>query len=192
MFDVPIEGMDPMIRRRAKAINFGIIYGISAFGLARQLSIPREEAGNYIKSYFAKFPGIKAYMDETKKAAKEAGFVTTAYGRKLHLKDINSKNAAARSFAERQAINAPIQGSAADIIKRAMIAMPGALSEAGLKARMLLQVHDELIFEAPEDEADKVIETVRKTMMTAPFPTLELSVPLEVEASAAKNWAEAH
>ncbi|MEL6661995.1 MAG: DNA polymerase, partial [Pseudomonadota bacterium] len=186
------EGMDPMIRRRAKAINFGIIYGISAFGLARQLSIPREEAGNYIKSYFAKFPGIRAYMDETKAAAKEAGFVTTAFGRKLHLKDINSKNGASRAFAERQAINAPIQGSAADIIKRAMIAMPSAIEGAGLKARMLLQVHDELIFEAPEDEADRLIEVVRDTMMAAPSPALDLSVPLEVEAQAAKTWAEAH
>ena len=192
MFDTPIEGMDPMIRRRAKAINFGIIYGISAFGLARQLSIPREEAGNYIKSYFAKFPGIRAYMDETKAAAKEAGFVTTAFGRKLHLKDINSKNGASRAFAERQAINAPIQGSAADIIKRAMIAMPSAIEGAGLKARMLLQVHDELIFEAPEDEADRLIEVVRDTMMAAPSPALDLSVPLEVEAQAAKTWAEAH
>ena len=192
MFDTPIEGMDPMIRRRAKAINFGIIYGISGWGLARQLSIPRDEASNYIKSYFAKFPGIKAYMDETKKAAKAAGYVTTAFGRKLHLKDINSKNQAARGFAERQAINAPIQGSAADIIKRAMIAMPGALEKAGLKARMLLQVHDELIFEAPEDEAEATLELVRETMMTAPFPMLDLSVPLVVEGEAGANWAEVH
>ena len=192
MFDTPIEGMDPMIRRRAKAINFGIIYGISGWGLARQLSIPRDEASNYIKSYFAKFPGIKAYMDETKKAAKAAGYVTTAFGRKLHLKDINSKNQAARGFAERQAINAPIQGSAADIIKRAMIAMPGALEKAGLKARMLLQVHDELILEAPEDEAEETLELVRKTMMTAPFPMLDLSVPLVVEGEAGANWAEVH
>ncbi|MEO0818678.1 MAG: DNA polymerase I [Pseudomonadota bacterium] len=192
IFDTPIEGMDPMIRRRAKAINFGIIYGISAFGLARQLSIPREEASNYIKSYFAKFPGIRAYMDETKAAAKEAGYVTTAFGRKLHLKDINSKNGASRAFAERQAINAPIQGSAADIIKRAMIAMPGALERAGLKARMLLQVHDELIFEAPEDEGDATLDVVRETMMSAPFPALDLSVPLVVEGEAGANWAEVH
>ncbi|MEO0466811.1 MAG: DNA polymerase I [Pseudomonadota bacterium] len=192
MFDTPIEGMDPMIRRRAKAINFGIIYGISGWGLARQLSIPRDEAANYIKSYFAKFPGIKAFMDETKKAAKEAGYVTTAFGRKLHLKDINSKNQAARGFAERQAINAPIQGSAADIIKRAMIAMPGALDKAGLNARMLLQVHDELIFEAPEDEAEATLALVRKTMMKAPFPALDLSVPLVVEGEAGPNWAQVH
>ncbi|MEM1105873.1 MAG: DNA polymerase I [Pseudomonadota bacterium] len=192
MFDTPIEGMDPMVRRRAKAINFGIIYGISAFGLARQLSIPREEAGNYIKSYFAKFPGIRAFMDETKAAAKSAGYVTTVFGRKLHLKDINSKNAPSRSFAERQAINAPIQGAAADIIKRAMIAMPAALDAAGLKARMLLQVHDELIFECREGDADALIEVVRATMMAAPEPALALSVPLEVEAQSAKTWAEAH
>ncbi|MEM9739380.1 MAG: DNA polymerase I, partial [Pseudomonadota bacterium] len=192
MFDTPIEGMDPMIRRRAKAINFGIIYGISAFGLARQLSIPREEASNYIKSYFAKFPGIRAYMDKTKEDAKAAGYVSTAFGRKLHLKDINSKNGASRAFAERQAINAPIQGSAADIMKRAMIAMPDALRAAGLKARMLLQVHDELIFECPEAEADPLIEVVRDTMMAAPLPALDLTVPLEVEAQAARTWAEAH
>ena len=192
MFDTPIEGMDPMVRRRAKAINFGIIYGISAFGLANQLAIPREEASNYIKSYFAKFPGIRAYMDETKSFAKQHGYVETAFGRRLHLKDISSKNQGARSFAERQAINAPIQGSAADIIKRAMIRLPAAIADAGLKARMLLQVHDELIFEAPEDEADTLVALVRETMQGASLPALELSVPLEVEAQAAANWAEAH
>ena len=192
MFDTPIEGMDPMIRRRAKAINFGIIYGISAFGLARQLSIPRDEASNYIKSYFAKFPGIRAYMDETKAKAKETGHVETVFGRRLHLKDINSKNQAVRGFAERQAINAPIQGAAADIIKRAMVAMPGALEQAGLKAKMLLQVHDELLFEAPEAEAEAVISTVRQVMQGAPQPALELSVPLVVEAQAAATWGQAH
>jgi len=192
MFDTPIEGIDPMIRRRAKAINFGIIYGISAFGLANQLAIPREEAASYIKSYFAKFPGIRAYMDETKAFARAHGHVTTAFGRRLHLKDINSKNPASRAFAERQAINAPVQGSAADIIKRAMIAMPERLRAAGLKTRMLLQVHDELIFEAPDDEVDAAIEIVSETMRTAPAPALELSVPLIVEASAAESWAEAH
>jgi DNA polymerase I len=192
MFDTPIEGMDPMVRRRAKAINFGIIYGISAFGLANQLSISREEASHYIKSYLAKFPGIRAYMDEMKSFAKQHGYVETAFGRRLHLKDISSKNQGARSFAERQAINAPIQGSAADIIKRAMIRVPAGLAERGLKARMLLQVHDELIFEAPEDEADRVIALVRELMQGAARPVLELSVPLEVEAQAARTWAEAH
>ena len=191
MFDTPIEGMDPMIRRRAKAINFGIIYGISAFGLARQLSIPRDEASAYIKTYFKRFPGIKAYMDETKKYAAEHERVETIFGRVLHLKGIKSKGPQ-RGFAERQAINAPIQGSAADIIKRAMIQMPGALDKAGLSAKMLLQVHDELIFEAPESEAEKTIEVVRTTMERAPLPALSLSVPLVVEADTGMNWAEAH
>ncbi len=191
MFDTPIEGMDPMVRRKAKAINFGIIYGISAFGLARQLSIPRGEASDYIKEYFKKFPGIKAYMDETKKYAGEHERVETIFGRVLHLKGMSAKGPQ-RGFAERQAINAPIQGSAADIIKRAMIQMPEALEKAGLKAKMLLQVHDELIFETPEDEADKLIEVVKATMEKAPLPTLSLSVPLVVEAQAGNTWAEAH
>ena len=191
MFDVPMEGMDPMVRRKAKAINFGIIYGISGFGLARQLGIERGEANDYIKAYFKKFPGIKKYMDDTKAGARETGFVETAFGRKLHLKDINSKGPA-RGFAERQAINAPIQGSAADVIKRAMIAMPGALKKAKLKARMLLQGHDELIFEVPEKQAEKTMKVVRETMMNAALPAREISVPLVVEANAAKTWAEAH
>ncbi|MBU1286852.1 MAG: DNA polymerase I, partial [Alphaproteobacteria bacterium] len=191
MFGVPIEGMDPMVRRQAKAINFGIIYGISGFGLARQLGIPQGEAAEYIKTYFKRFPGIRAYMDETKDFAKEHGYVTTAFGRKIHLEAIRSKGPA-RSFAERQAINAPIQGSAADVIKRAMIRMPEALAEAGLTARMLLQVHDELVFECPESEADTLIKVAQDTMQGASMPALNLSVPLVVEARAAKNWAEAH
>ena len=191
MFDTPIEGMDPMIRRQAKAINFGIIYGISAFGLARQLSIPREDASKYIKAYFKKFPGIKKYMDDTKAYAKETGYVQTAFGRRIYLEAIKSKGPA-RAFAERQAINAPIQGSAADIIKRAMIDMPAALTKSGLKARMLLQVHDELIFEVPEADADALIDVVTKTMESAALPALNLSVPLVVDARAAKTWAEAH
>ena len=191
MFGVPIEGMDPMVRRQAKAINFGIIYGISGFGLARQLGIPQSEASEYIKTYFKRFPGIRAYMDETKAFAKEHGYVTTAYGRKINLSGIKSKGPQ-RSFAERQAINAPIQGSAADIIKRAMIRMPDVLAKAGLSARMLLQVHDELVFECPEAEADKLIETVKTTMQGAAGPSLQLSVPLVVDARAASNWAEAH
>jgi DNA polymerase-1 len=191
MFGVPIEGMDPMVRRQAKAINFGIIYGISGFGLARQLGIPQSEASEYIKTYFKRFPGIRAYMDETKAFAKEHGYVTTAYGRKINLSGIKSKGPQ-RSFAERQAINAPIQGSAADIIKRAMTRMPDVLAKAGLSARMLLQVHDELVFECPEAEADKLIETVKTTMQGAAGPSLQLSVPLVVDARAASNWAEAH
>ncbi|KCZ99502.1 DNA polymerase I [Hyphomonas polymorpha PS728] len=191
MFGVPIEGMDPMVRRQAKAINFGIIYGISGFGLGRQLGIPAGEANQYIKTYFERFPGIRQYMDETKEFARETGFVRTAFGRKINLPDMKAKGPA-RSFAERQAINAPIQGSAADIIKRAMIRMPEALGEAGLKAKMLLQVHDELVFECPEKEAGKLIALVQKTMAAADGPALKLSVPLVVEAKAASNWAAAH
>ncbi|WP_300395623.1 DNA polymerase I [Henriciella sp.] len=192
MFDTPIEGMDPSVRRRAKAINFGIIYGISAFGLANQLGIERGEASDYIKAYFEKFPGIRKYMDETKDFAKENLYVQTAFGRKLHLKEMNSKNGAQRAFAERQAINAPIQGSAADIIKRAMIAMPDALAAKKLDAKMLLQVHDELIFECPEDQAEDTIALVQSVMQKAPLPALQLSVPLDVDARAAGSWAEAH
>ncbi|MEH6810037.1 MAG: DNA polymerase I [Hyphomonas oceanitis] len=191
MFGVPIEGMDPMVRRQAKAINFGIIYGISGFGLARQLGIPQGEAAEYIKTYFKRFPGIRAYMDETKDFAKGTGYVKTAFGRKIHLEAIKSKGPA-KAFAERQAINAPIQGSAADVIKRAMIRMPDALAKAGLTARMLLQVHDELVFECPENEAETLIKVAQDTMQGAALPALNLSVPLVVDARAAKNWAEAH
>ncbi|MBU2605925.1 MAG: DNA polymerase I [Alphaproteobacteria bacterium] len=191
MFGVPIEGMDPMVRRQAKAINFGIIYGISGFGLARQLGIPQGEAAEYIKTYFKRFPGIRAYMEETKDFAKEHGYVKTAFGRKIHLEAIKSKGPA-KAFAERQAINAPIQGSAADVIKRAMIRMPEALAKAGLKARMLLQVHDELVFECPEAEAERLIKLAQDMMQGAAMPALNLSVPLVVEARAARNWAEAH
>lgn len=192
MFGDPIEGMDPMVRRKAKAINFGIIYGISAFGLANQLGIGRGEAGDYIKAYFEKFPGIRAYMDETKASAKDKGYVETLYGRKLHLREINSKNGASRAFAERQAINAPIQGSAADIIKRAMIRMPTELADAGLETRMLLQVHDELVFEAPQAEADKALAIIIDTMEAAAGPARALSVPLVVDAKAADTWGQAH
>jgi DNA polymerase-1 len=193
MFGVPIEGMPAEVRRRAKAINFGIIYGISAFGLANQLSIPREEAGAYIKTYFERFPGIKDYMERTKKFAKDNGFVETIFGRKVHYPDINTKNPSARGFYERAAINAPIQGSAADIIRRAMIRMPKALAEAGLDdVRMLLQVHDELIFEVPEKNVDKTLALVRDVMEGATEPVLKLAVPLKVDAAAADNWDDAH
>ena len=147
VFGVPADGMDPQVRRKAKAINFGIIYGISAFGLARQLGIPRTEAGDYIEAYFERYPGIRDYMERTKEEARKCGFVTTLFGRRCHIGGLKDKNQARRNFAERAAINAPIQGGAADIIKRAMIRLPGALEGAGLSARMLLQVHDELIFE---------------------------------------------
>ncbi len=192
MFGVPVKGMDPMIRRNAKAINFGIIYGISGFGLARQLSIPREEAAAYIKKYLQKFPGIQDYMEQYRAFGREHGYVETIFGRKVWLPQIKSSNGAERSFGERQAINAPLQGSAADIIKRAMIRMPKALAEAGLKAKMLLQVHDELVFECPQGEAGKLIEVASKVMSNAPHPVVQIKVPLVVEAKSAKSWAEAH
>ncbi|HEY5225324.1 MAG TPA: DNA polymerase I, partial [Methylovirgula sp.] len=192
MFGVPVEGMPSDVRRRAKAINFGIIYGISAFGLANQLGIPREEAGAYIKKYFERFPGIRAYMDDTKKFARENGYVTTIFGRKCHYPRITASNPSERAFNERAAINAPIQGSAADIIRRAMVRMDAALDKAKLNAQMLLQVHDELIFEVPEAEVEATIALVRKVMEEAPHPARILAVPLHVDAKAAQNWDEAH
>ncbi|WP_319412002.1 DNA polymerase I [uncultured Cohaesibacter sp.] len=192
MFHVPLADMDAATRRRAKAINFGIIYGISAFGLANQLGISRGEAKDYIDTYFERFPGIRDYMEATKKAAREQGYVETIFGRKIHYPEINSKNPNMRNFQERAAINAPIQGSAADILRRAMVRMEDALSDASLSARMLLQVHDELIFEVPEAEVDDTISIVRTIMENAPMPALQLSVPLKVDANAADNWDEAH
>jgi DNA polymerase-1 len=192
MFNIPIKGMDPSVRRRAKAINFGIIYGISAFGLANQLSITRNEAKDYIDRYLDRFPGIRDYMEDTKAFAREHGFVETIFGRKCHYPEINSKNHTHRAFTERAAINAPIQGSAADIIRRAMIRMPDALSTRSSKSRMLLQVHDELIFEAPEDEVQITINAVRQVMVEATLPAVQLSVPLQVDVKAALSWDEAH
>ncbi len=192
MFDTPVEGMDPSIRRKAKAINFGIIYGISAFGLANQLAIPREEAGRYIKTYFERFPGIKDYMEHTKAFCRTNGYVETVFGRRMHFPRIKSPNPSERAFQERASINAPIQGSAADIIRRAMIRMPQALTDAGLNARMLLQVHDELIFEVPDAEADATIKVASEVMVAAPLPTVSFSVPIQVDARAADNWDEAH
>jgi DNA polymerase I len=192
MFGVPIEGMDPHVRRRAKAINFGIIYGISAFGLANQLAIPREEASDYIRTYFERFPGIRDYMDATKHFAREHGYVETVFGRRCHFPRITASNPSERAFQERAAINAPIQGAAADVIRRAMVRMPASLAEAGFKAKMLLQVHDELVFEADEAEAANVMALAIRVMESAPDPAVALSVPLKVEARAAKNWEEAH
>ena len=192
MFDVPLDEMTPEVRRRAKAINFGIIYGISAFGLANQLSISRSEASDYIKTYFKRFPGIRTYMEETKEFAREKGYVETIFGRRIHFAEMSAKNAQRRAFSERAAINAPIQGSAADIIRRAMIHMPQALVDAKLSAKMLLQVHDELIFEVQDGEVEKTISRVTKIMETACEPVLQLAVPLKVDAMAADNWDEAH
>ena len=170
MFGVPIKDMPGEVRRRAKAINFGIIYGISAFGLANQLGIPREEAGAYIRKYFERFPGIRDYMESTKKRARADGYVTTIFGRKCHFPRINASNPSERAFNERAAINAPLQGSAADIIRRAMVRMDGALAHAKLSARMLMQVHDELVFEAPDSEIEATIKLVSKVMVEAPEP----------------------
>ena len=192
MFGVPVKDMPSEVRRRAKAINFGIIYGISAFGLANQLGIPREEAGAYIKKYFERFPGIRDYMDATKRQARADGFVRTIFGRKCHFPRINASNPSERAFNERAAINAPLQGSAADIIRRAMIRMDGALAKAKLNAKMLMQVHDELVFEAPDDQVEATIALAKKIMVEAPEPAAKLGVPLAVEARAASNWDEAH
>ena len=192
MFGVPVEGMPSEVRRRAKAINFGIIYGISAFGLANQLSIERSEAGEYIKKYFERFPGIKDYMEATKAFARDKGYVETIFGRRIHYPDIRSSNPSMRAFNERAAINAPIQGSAADVIRRAMIKMEPALDAAKLSARMLLQVHDELIFEVEAGEVDKTLPVVVSVMEGAAMPAVDMKVPLKVDARAADNWDEAH
>jgi DNA polymerase-1 len=194
MFGVPVEGMPSEVRRRAKAINFGIIYGISAFGLANQLSIERSEAGEYIKKYFERFPGIKDYMEATKAFAREHGYVETIFGRRAHYPEIKSSNPSVRAFNERAAINAPIQGSAADVIRRAMIQIEPALARTGLgeKVRMLLQVHDELIFEVEDEAIDQAMPVIVRTMEHAAMPALDMRVPLKVDARAASNWDEAH
>jgi DNA polymerase-1 len=192
MFGVPVAGMPPDVRRRAKAINFGIIYGISAFGLANQLSIERGEAGDYIKKYFERFPGIRDYMDSRKQMARDKGYVETIFGRRIHYPEIRASNPSIRSFNERASINAPIQGSAADIIRRAMIRMEDALAGEKLSARMLLQVHDELIFEVAEDEVAATLPVVKAVMEGAAMPAVALKVPLQVDARAADNWDEAH
>jgi DNA polymerase-1 len=189
MFNVPLEGMDPMIRRQAKAINFGVIYGISGFGLARNLRIPRAEAQGFIDRYFERFPGIREYMDATVQFAKDNGYVQTLFGRRIHTPEINAKGPAA-GFAKRAAINAPIQGTAADIIRRAMIRMPNAIRD--IDAKMLLQVHDELLFEVAHDAVDPLIKAARDIMEGAAAPAVHLSVPITVDAGKGANWAEAH
>ena len=188
VFGIPMEGMDPLTRRRAKAINFGIIYGISAFGLARQLGIENGEAKRYIDAYFARYPEIRRYMNETREFARTHGYVTTPFGRRCHVPGIADKNPARRGYAERQAINAPLQGGAADIIKRAMVRLPAAIAESGLDAALLLQVHDELLFEAPLDQASATAELACEVMQRA----ATLSVPLLVEAGVGANWSAAH
>ncbi len=192
MFGVPIKDMPSEVRRRAKAINFGIIYGISAFGLSQQLGIPRSEAGEYIAKYFERFPGIRAYMDATRAKVREDGYVETLFGRKIHFPEINTPQRNMRAFFERAAINAPIQGTAADVLRRAMIRMPAALDAAKVSARMLLQVHDELVFEALEGEVETTIKTAALVMEHAAEPAVAFSVPLKVDARAAHNWDEAH
>ncbi|MGR3623533.1 DNA polymerase I [Pseudophaeobacter sp.] len=189
MFNVPMEEMTPDIRRQAKAINFGVIYGISGFGLARNLRIPRKDAQDFINRYFERFPGIRTYMDQTVEFAKEHGYVQTLFGRKIHTAEINAKGPRA-GFAKRAAINAPIQGTAADVIRRAMVRMPQAI--AHLPARMLLQVHDELLFEVPREAVDETIATAKSVMEGAADPAVHLDVKLVVDAGQGSNWAEAH
>jgi DNA polymerase-1 len=188
VFGVPMAGMDRTTRNRAKAVNFGIIYGISAFGLARQLGVEQGEARRYIDAYFARYPGIRDYMEATKEEARMHGFVLTPFGRRIWVPAIADKNPARRGYAERQAINAPLQGGGADIIKRAMVRLPRALRDAGLSGRMLLQVHDELLFEVPEDEAGRTAEVVRTVMQAA----ATLRVPLVAETGTGRHWGEAH
>jgi len=192
VFGVPIEGMDSIVRRQAKAINFGIIYGISSFGLANQLGMSRTEAKTFIDKYFERFPGILNYMEDTKEYCRDKGYVETIFGRKIHVGSINDKNGMRRAFGERAAINAPIQGSAADVIRRAMIRMPDALRGVGLSAKMLLQVHDELVFEVADGEVEKTIPIIKIVMENAALPALEISVPLTVDCGIGDNWNEAH
>ena len=192
VFGVPLAAMDANTRRRAKAINFGIIYGISAFGLGAQIGVPQSEAGAYIRAYFDRFPAIRAYMERIKTDCRRTGYVETIFGRKCFIPGIRDANPARRAGAERQAINAPLQGSAADIIKRAMARIPAALAREKLRARMLLQVHDELLFEAPEAEVEHTAQVVKAVMEGACAPHCELSVPLVVETGCAKSWDAAH
>ena len=188
VFGVSVDQVDNNQRRAAKAINFGLIYGMSAFGLARQLGIGRYEAQDYVDLYFSRYPGVKAYMDSTREHAHEQGYVETVFGRRLYLPEINSRNGQRRQYAERTAINAPMQGTAADIIKRAMIGVDQALVEHKLDAKVVMQVHDELVVEAAEDQAEALTQLLRKNMATA----AELSVPLVVDVGQGSNWDEAH
>jgi DNA polymerase-1 len=188
LYRLPLEEVDAEMRRKAKTANFGIIYGISAFGLSQRLNIPRKEASEIIDNYFTEFPGVKKYMDDVVEQAREKGYVETLFGRRRYLRDINSRNATARGFAERNAINAPIQGSAADIIKMAMIDIHRWLKNSGLRSKMIMQVHDELVFDVWEDEKETMKNKVLELMQGA----AQLSVPLLVEAGFGENWLEAH
>jgi len=194
VFDIPLEKMDSGIRRKAKAINFGIIYGISAFGLARQLGVEQSEAASYIKSYFERYPGIQDYMERTKQFCREHGYVQTLFGRRCHVPAIHDSNPARRNFSERAAINAPLQGTAADILKRAMIRVPQTLEQHGLqdKAFMLLTVHDELLFEVQESALDATAQVIKQVMESATLPSLQLSIPLTVDVGHGSSWDEAH
>ena len=188
VFAIDLQNVSDDERRSAKAINFGLIYGMSAFGLGRQLGIPRREAQEYVDLYFARYPGVKQFMDDTRERARERGYVETVFGRRLYLPEIKSGNAARRQYAERTAINAPMQGTAADIIKRAMITLQKWLEESGAQARMIMQVHDELVFEVAEDAIAEVQSVVVKQMEAA----AELTVPLMVDVGVGNNWDEAH
>ena len=192
MFGVPVKDMPGEVRRRAKAINFGIIYGISAFGLANQLGIGQQEAREYIAKYFLRYLGIRDYMDQTKEFCRKHGYVETLFGRKCHYPEIKASNASVRSFNERASINARLQGTAADIIRRAMIRMDAALAKKKLNAQMLLQVHDELVFEVPDGREQEAAEVVRKVMATAAEPSIRLDVPLDVEVGWGEHWGAAH
>jgi DNA polymerase-1 len=175
-------------RRSAKAINFGLIYGMSAFGLARQLGIGRGDAQRYVDLYFERYPGVKRYMDETRRKAHETGFVETVFGRRLYLPEIQSRNQALRQYAERSAINAPMQGTAADIIKRAMIDVDQWLQASSVAARLIMQVHDELVLEVAEEAVEPVVKELRQRMAAG----ADLKVPLKVDIGIGKNWDEAH
>ena len=188
VFGVPLDAVDSDQRRSAKAINFGLIYGMSAFGLAKQLDISRGEAAQYIELYFARYPGVKRYMDETRELAKEQGYVETVFGRRLYLPDINARNAQMRNYAERTAINAPMQGTAADIIKRAMLDVSAWLEKDKVDARVIMQVHDELVLEVKAGELESVADKVQELMVTA----ATLKVPLEVDSGIGNSWEEAH
>src|SRR5690606_7783642 len=188
VFGVPLDEVTSDQRRSAKVINFGLMYGMSAFGLARQLGVERGEAQRYIDLYFQRYPGVKRYMDETRERARAQGYVSTVFGRRLYLPEINERNAQRRQYAERSAINAPMQGTAADIIKRAMLRIHEWLAESGEDARLIMQVHDELVLEVREDRADATAEKVCRLMESA----AELSVPLQVDVGIGANWDEAH